>query len=67
MIIECTHCDPKFFVIFGFCRSCGRRCEAPLFDPKGEMSLLDYDKFRAEWNKQRSDLFNDKFRRIERD
>ncbi len=30
----CSHCNPKDFVVFGFCLNCGKKCNAPLFDPK---------------------------------
>lgn len=53
----CESCDPKFFVVYGFCDNCNRRCEPPLFDPKGSMSLLDYDEFRTNWNMKRSEGF----------
>jgi hypothetical protein len=61
----CNYCDPKFFVIYGFCGNCQRRCYPPLFDPKGKQSLEEYDKMRSEWNSQRSDLILDEIRRKE--
>jgi len=59
----CNYCDPKYFVIYGFCGNCNRRCECPLFDPKGTMSLLDYEEYRKRWNELRSDLILDAIRR----
>jgi ferredoxin len=59
----CNYCDPKYFVIYGFCKNCKRRCEPPLFDPDGSDSLLDYEGKRRKWNEQRSDLVIDAMRR----
>lgn len=59
----CNYCDPKFFVIYGFCNNCKRRCEPPLFDPKGDVSLQEYEDFKRKWNEDRSDLISDQFRR----
>ncbi len=33
----CSHCNPKDFVVFGFCLNCGKRNNPPLFDHKKEM------------------------------
>ena len=60
----CNYCDPKYYIIYGFCRNCSRRCEPPLFDPKGNMSILDYEEFRREWNKERADLIKDAMRKM---
>lgn len=57
-------CDPKFFVICGFCGKCNRRCEHPLFDPNGDSSLLDWDEMRINWNTERSDLMLDAIKRM---
>ena len=54
----CYRCDPRFFVVYGFC-ICGRRCFPPLYDPNGTMGIKDYEEFRAEWNRQRPDLIKD--------
>lgn len=59
----CNYCDPKLFVIYGFCRNCKRRCECPLFEPKGNMSVLDYEEYKNRWNKERPDLMLDAIRR----
>ena len=59
------YCDPKHFTIYGFCRNCNRRCECPLFDPKGLMSFLEYQDYKRRWNEQRSDLTLDAMRRAE--
>jgi hypothetical protein len=59
---HCPYCDPKQFIIFGFCENCKRRCEPPFYDPDGDMSLLDYEEFRNKWNEQRSDLILDAIR-----
>lgn len=52
----CDYCDPQFFMIFGFCGNCSRRCEPPLFDTKGQESFLDYEEKRRKWIEERVDL-----------
>jgi hypothetical protein len=61
----CNYCDPKFFVIYGFCRNCNRRCEPPPFDPIGDVSLKDWLEMRINWNAERADLILDAMRRTE--
>ncbi len=63
--MHCNYCDPKFFVIYGFCKNCGRQCEPPLFDPNGSVGILDYDELRKKWNQERADLILDAMRRNE--
>lgn len=29
----CSQCNPKYFVVFGFCLNCGKRCHTPLSEP----------------------------------
>ena len=60
----CNYCDPKFFLIYGFCGNCQRRCEPPLFDRFKE-NILDYEEMRTKWNAERSDLFLDVIRKQE--
>jgi hypothetical protein len=62
----CPYCDPKHFVIYGFCPNCKRKCECPLFDPWGSMSLLDYKNYEKKWNSKRPDLVIDSMRKTER-
>ena len=59
----CNYCDPKFFVIYGFCANCKRRCEPPLFDPKGNQSAIDYIDQCSNWNAERADLILDEMLR----
>lgn len=59
MKYTCEACDPKYFVVYGFCAKCNRRCEPPLWDPDGEISILDHQEMMSNWNKQRSDFIND--------
>ena len=61
----CNYCDPKFFVIYGFCSNCKRRCEPPLFNPKGNISILDHEEMRRNWNKERADLILDAMRKCD--
>lgn len=49
MSYECDYCNPKFFIIYGCCFNCGRKCKPPLFDPKGKISILDYEEIRKKW------------------
>jgi hypothetical protein len=63
----CNYCDPKHFVIYGFCDNCKRRCEPPLFDPSGDISLPDWHEFRRKWNQERSDFMTDVIRRMPQD
>ena len=63
----CNYCDPKFFVIYGFCRNCSRRCEPPVFDPIGSISLEDWLKMRRNWNMERADLMLDAIRRTDQE
>ena len=60
----CNYCDPKFFVIYGFCKNCQRRCEPPLYNPNGNISILDHEEMRKNWNKDRADLILDAMRKI---
>lgn len=30
----CSQCNPKGFVVFGYCINCGKRCHRPLMDLK---------------------------------
>jgi hypothetical protein len=64
----CNYCDPKYFVIYGFCGNCGRRCEPPLFNMDGKINftLEEYLDFKKGWNAQRADLITDAIRRDER-
>ena len=62
----CDYCDPKYFVIYGLCTNCKRRCEPPLYDPHGEVSINDWSKMRHSWNQERSDLIIDAIRRDSR-
>lgn len=60
----CNYCDPKFFIIYGFCGNCQRRCQPPLFD-KETMNILDYEELKKNWNKERPDLMLDAIRMTE--
>lgn len=35
--IYCDRCNPEFFVIYGWCPGCGRKCLDPLVIPEGKM------------------------------
>ncbi len=59
----CNYCDPKHFTIYGFCKNCKRKCEAPLYDPKSGMSIQAYEQYKATWNTGRADLVTDAIRR----
>lgn len=61
----CNYCDPKFFVIYGCCGNCGRRCEPPMIG--SDSSIEDYMKFRRKWNEDRVDSINDYIRQGECD
>lgn len=63
----CSYCDPKYFVIYGFCSNCKRRCEPPLFYPEGPVHVSDYETFCKKWNEERSDLIIDAMRRTSND
>lgn len=65
--MHCEYCDPSYVIIYGFCSSCGRRCEPPLFDCMGSMSILEYNKFKEKWNIERADLFTDQLARMEKE
>lgn len=65
MSFDCTFCDPKYYVIYGFCRACGKRCEPPLWNPKSDVSHLDHLEMMTKWNMNRADLINDIIRRSE--
>jgi hypothetical protein len=60
----CNSCDPKFFIIYGFCDNCGRRCEPPQFDPKRPIDYVEYNELHKKWNQERSDLILDAMRRM---
>lgn len=62
-IMWCNYCDPKYFIVYGFCVNCGRRCQPPLFDPRKD-DAIEWDKMRTEWNKERADLVLDSMRRM---
>ncbi len=51
----CNYCDPKNFVIYGFCKNCKRRCECPMFDEKGSMDMWDYEAYKKRWNELKED------------
>jgi hypothetical protein len=53
----CKDCDPKLFIIHGFCGSCRRKCACPLFDPRSKMSLEEYDAYKKRWEEQDLDSF----------
>lgn len=53
----CPYCDPKHFVIYGYCRNCSRRCEPPLYANSGKISLQEYDEFCKKWNDKRDIWF----------
>jgi len=63
MTAPCVCCDPKNFIVYGFCGNCKRKCEPPLYDPKSNMSLSDYEEYKKRWNEGRSDLVTDAMRR----
>lgn len=63
--MHCEYCDPSYVIIHGFCDSCGRRCEPPLFDRMESMSISEYNEFKEKWNMERADLMTDKLTRME--
>lgn len=61
----CDYCDPKYYIVYGFCVNCARRCYPPLWEPYGDMSFLDYQDYVSQWNMERPDLILDEMRRQE--
>ena len=51
----CNYCDPKHFVVYGFCKNCKRRRECPMFDEKGTMDMWDYEEYKKRWNELKED------------
>ncbi len=49
----CDYCDPEYFIIYGICKECGRRCEPPLFDPNGDVDFFDHLRMAEKWNEER--------------
>lgn len=49
----CNQCDPNYFIVYGYCRSCGRKCKAPLFDPTGDIPLENHLEMVKEWQKNK--------------
>lgn len=58
----CDYCEPKTFIIYGFCKNCGRRCEPPLCFPG--VKAEDYYNQCKLWNQERGDLILDVMRRM---
>ena len=46
----CPDCDPECFVVYGFCRTCLRKCNTPLFDINGSRSILDCLEIVKNWD-----------------
>ncbi len=61
----CDYCDPKYFIVYGFCGTCGHRCEPPLFDPYGDVDFFEHLKEREKWNEERADLIQYTLRKDE--
>ncbi len=61
----CNYCDPAHFTIYGFCKNCRRRCEAPLYEPKG-MSFAEYEVYRKRWNDEKDISTSEAIRRDEK-
>lgn len=62
----CNYCDPKHFVVYGFCKNCKRKCNPPLYEPKSTMSAIDYQEYCRRWDSDRADTVSDAIRRDER-
>jgi hypothetical protein len=45
----CPGCEPSYFVVYRYCRSCQRKCNPALYDPAGNISLKEYKKNREKW------------------
>jgi len=59
----CNYCDPRHFTINGFCKNCKRMCNAPLYDPKSNITIEEYKKYCKTWDRQRGALVLDAMRR----
>lgn len=53
--MTCDHCNPEYYIIYGFCPNCLRMGECPLFEP-WEGTLEEYEKIRCEWDKQKKEI-----------
>jgi hypothetical protein len=49
MTSYCDQCDPKYFMIYGFCKKCRRKCECPIYETKSGMSISDYEAYQRNW------------------
>ncbi len=47
--MSCDQCDTKHFVIYGYCKSCERKCRAPLFDPNDDIPLENHLEMVKNW------------------
>jgi hypothetical protein len=54
----CKYCDPKIYVIYGYCNICKRRCEPPPMRMFIDVREKEYKRFVREWNKNRDALVN---------
>lgn len=58
-MIYCRYCDPKYYVVYGFCFNCKRRCQPPsLFDPWDGNTLEEWDETRRKWNMEGNVNYN---------
>lgn len=48
MIVDCIACNPKYFIVYGFCPQCKRMCHPPLIDTKN-ISVLDANQMIEDW------------------
>ena len=48
----CPHCDPKYFVLYGYCRICRRIGEPPLWD-EDLCNFEQYKEFCRIWRREK--------------
>jgi len=54
MTIDCIYCDPNCFVVYGYCKVCGRMCAPPLITLE-KVSPQDAKELIRNWNKKKED------------
>jgi hypothetical protein len=49
--MSCFACDPEINTVYGWCESCGRKCEPPLPIDLEDITIEDWIEHVDEWQK----------------
>lgn len=44
-IMKCRDCDPEYFVLYGYCPTCGMKKFKPLYNPKKNITDKEWENY----------------------